>query len=80
MNGMLMSVHKDRSWHNTFSRRLKVLREDRQLTQKQLADMCGLDHTKISIYERGDSRPTLEHFRSIVIALDVPAGHLLSTE
>ena len=36
-------------------RRIRDLREDRDLTQKQIAEMLGMSHTGYSKYETGEN-------------------------
>ncbi|MFA7439022.1 helix-turn-helix domain-containing protein [Castellaniella sp.] len=43
---------------NTFGERLRYARELRGLSQKQLADACGLSQSAISSYERGSRKST----------------------
>ena len=42
-----------------FARRLRQLRKQRGISQRVLADLCGLGKNTISRYERGDISPTL---------------------
>lgn len=44
-----------------FSHRLRELREDLGLTQKQLAEMLNLTQSTIAYYENGRKMPTLEN-------------------
>lgn len=48
--------------------RIKELREDRQLTQKELATLVGLDYTTVSRHEnthRGLSREDIEKYAAV---------------
>ncbi len=53
---------------------LKTLRKQRKLTQKQLANLCGLRQNYISMLERNPSKtnPTVQAIIDISEALDVP--------
>lgn len=44
-----------------YIKRLRDLREDHDLTQKQVADMLGIQQTVYSRYERGYQTIPLEH-------------------
>jgi transcriptional regulator with XRE-family HTH domain len=50
---------------------LKKLRQARGLTQKQLADKCGVDHTTISRAERGQTALSSHNFLALALALEV---------
>lgn len=50
---------------------LKAWREQRGLTQKDLASMAGLRATSIGAYERGQRRPDDQAVARICAALDV---------
>ena len=43
-----------------FSRGLRKLRADKQLTQTELAERVGISQTMISEYEKGRKKPTLD--------------------
>ncbi len=57
--------------------RIKILREKKSLTQKDLATMAGLTIAQLSRYETNDRKPDPESLRSIVDALDTNADYLL---
>lgn len=40
-----------------YSRKIKKLREKRQLTQKQLAALSGISESALRSYELGDRKP-----------------------
>ena len=44
-----------------YIKRLRDLREDHDLTQKQISDMLGIQQTVYSRYERGFQTIPLEH-------------------
>lgn len=60
-----------------FARRLAAFRKERGLTQQALADRVGVHITQINRYETGDSQPSLDVIRRIVIALTVSADTLI---
>lgn len=57
--------------------RIKAAREERNLTQEQLAEMVGLSAAHISVIERGVKAPKLETFIEIANALNVTSDSLL---
>ena len=57
--------------------RVRTLRLQRGLTQRQLADLADLYHTTISELERGVTRPDIDTLKRIAAALHVPIGELL---
>lgn len=62
----------DADWLRTaFGRLLKELREERGLSQSQLALDSGLDQTFVSLLERGRRQPSLVTLFALCDALDV---------
>lgn len=60
-----------------FGGRLRKAREERGLSQQQLADMIGASVMQISRYERGQVLPALETAVALAEALRVSADRLL---
>lgn len=60
-----------------FSARIKQIRKDRKLTQKQMAALLSTTERNYQYYEAGTREPSLETFIEIVTALDVSADYLL---
>ena len=60
-----------------FGRRLKDIRERRDLSQKQLADLLSTDVMQISRYERGIGLPSLETCVPLAAILKVSTDELL---
>lgn len=50
---------------------IKFFRKERNLTQKQLADMLGIAPNTVAQYELGVSQPKLEQLQKIAMALHV---------
>ena len=57
--------------------RIQLAREERCLTQRNLAEAIGCTPQHISAIERGAKTPTLETFVAIAAALRVPTDVLL---
>jgi len=58
--------------------RLRARREDRGMTQAQLARQCGLHRTFIGSVERGERNVSVLNLRLIARRLRVPLAELLS--
>ena len=59
-----------------FGDRLKALRTEERLTQKQLADSLGLAFSTISMYERGTREPDFETMEAIADYFNVSMDYL----
>lgn len=57
--------------------RLRKLRDDKELTQKQLAEMLKVKKATVSSYEKDKTLPSLEVFRKICDIFQVSADYLL---
>ena len=62
---------------NTFSKRLKELRRDRRLTQKELGKALFIDDTSISKYENEKAMPENELLQRIADYFGVSIDYLL---
>lgn len=60
-----------------FGRHLRALREDKGLSQQELAYRTELDRTYISMLERGLRQPSLETVLRLAEALDMRASGLV---
>lgn len=60
--------------------RIKELREEKSLSQKQLAEAIGLKHQTISHYENSRLEPNLETIEKLCNYFEVSAGYLLGIE
>lgn len=58
-------------------RRLKNLRVDTGKTQKEIADILGVDRTTYVKYENGNSEPNFEMLRKLSDLFDVSIDYLL---
>lgn len=61
----------------TFSERLKKIREQKGLTQEQLAQLSGISRRMIQKYESGVARPRFDASEKIASALEMPVSELL---
>ena len=63
-----------------FATRLKELRKEKGLTQKQLAVAVNTTDDSIFSWEKGRSQPAIETIRVLCYILDVSADYLLGLE
>lgn len=63
-----------------FGQKLRELRKQHNLTQKELASMVGVKNSIISFYEVGDRIPSPEIIRKLAETLHVSADYLLGIE
>lgn len=59
---------------------IKELRIQRGLTQHELANLIGLKQARVSEYESGTKRPTIERLPVIARALGVEVGDLYASQ
>lgn len=60
-----------------FGKRLRAVRKENGLTQKQLAEKIGTDERGVRRYEAGDVKPGLDVILAILDNLNVSADYLL---
>ena len=60
--------------------RLKELREDKGISQTQLAREIGIDQRTISNYEIGKTEPNIQAIKIFCDYFEVTAGYLLGLE
>ena len=63
---------------DTPSRRLRLERVARSLTQQQLADMAAVRQADLSLFELGRMNPTPEELQRLAAALGLAADVLLA--
>lgn len=63
-----------------FKDRLRKAREDKGLSQAQLADKTGLQPSAVSHFEAGRRSPSFDNLRVLADALGVTTDHLLGRE
>ena len=61
-------------------KRLKELRLERNLTQKQLAELLGTTNSAVCDWERGRTQPDLQMLVCLARVLEVTIGYLLGIE
>lgn len=61
----------------SFGKHLRKLREERKLTQEELADRAGMHFTYVGQIERGLRNPSLVNLHKLAKALKVSGGTLL---
>lgn len=65
------------STRQKFAENLRQLREDRGLTQEELAEKANLHRTYVGSVERGERNVTIDSMQRLADALDVPVWSLL---
>ena len=60
--------------------RIKEIRKQKGLTQKQLGEKCGMYESQIRKYENGNANPKVETLKKIASALEVSLDSLLPFE
>lgn len=63
-----------------FSIRLKELRTEKGLTQKQLAAAVNTTDDSVFSWEKGRSQPSIEAIRGLCLILETSADYLLGLE
>lgn len=62
----------------TVGERIKKIRLEKGMTQKELAEKCGIDSANLRKYEAGKQNPKFGTIEKIAEALNVPATDLLN--
>ncbi|MGN0162854.1 MAG: helix-turn-helix domain-containing protein [Candidatus Ornithomonoglobus sp.] len=60
-----------------FSKRLRELRQSKDLTQQKFADYIGISKSSVNMYERGEREPGLETIEMIADFFNVDLDYLL---
>lgn len=61
----------------TIGEKIRRIRKERSLTQKQLGDLCGMADSAIRRYEIGKGNPKFETLERIAKALRVPVSDIM---
>ena len=64
----------------SFSNKLKDVRIKQNLTQKQLAELIGIQLRTYKNYETGKTIPRIQTLRKLSIALNISSDELLELE
>ena len=64
----------------SIGQKIRQIRIEKGLTQKQLGDMCGIADSNIRKYETGRQKPKLETLERIANALDIKTAQLCFDE
>ena len=64
----------------TYFERLRALREDNDLTQKQIADILGTSHTMYARYERGANELPIRHLKTLCLFYNISSDYILGIE
>lgn len=67
----------DDSILKVFGRKVRQYRQEKKLSQEDLADLAGLHRTYIGMIERAEKNITLVNIKKIADALNVPLSNLL---
>ncbi len=59
-----------------FGEAVRKLRQERQISQEEFADLCGLHRTYISDIELGKRNVSLENIEKIAVALGISISDL----
>lgn len=65
---------------NCFSENLKTVREQKKLTQKDVAENIGVAKSTYSLYESGNREPNVQTIRKIADFLNTSADLLLGLD
>ena len=65
---------------NFFTDRLKTLRKEKKLTQKELAEQIGIKQNSYSDWETGKNEPSLENIVKLTKILNTTADELLGID
>ena len=64
-------------YQKDFPKKLQALREQRRLSRRTLAELCGLSKNMISLYERGEKAPSVDALISLADYFGVSTDDLL---
>ena len=65
---------------NNFASRIRKMRDDRKLSQSELAREAGMQPSAIAHFEAGRRKPSFNNVRALTKALKVTADYLLGTQ
>jgi transcriptional regulator with XRE-family HTH domain len=62
-----------------FANRLRMIREQREFSQSDLARAAGMQPSAIAHFEAGRRKPSFDNVRSLATALTISADYLLGS-
>jgi len=69
---------QDASIRKDFGKRIKLLRKEKKLTQKELANQIGSSHAQLNKYESGLNTPPLDRLLLLAEVLETSVDYLLA--
>tara|TARA_B100000745_G_C20051214_1_gene358521 strand:- start:302 stop:700 length:399 start_codon:yes stop_codon:yes gene_type:complete len=78
MNQVLQQIMSDSSIRKAFGARLKQLRKERGLTQKELGNFIGVTYPQLNKYEGGINAPPLDKLPGLAAALNTTVDYLVT--
>lgn len=78
MNSALVTLMQDASIRKALGRRIKQLRKEKALTQKELANQVGSSHAQLNKYESGLNTPPLDRLLLLSEVLETSVDYLLA--
>ncbi len=78
MNTTLVTLMQDASLRKALGKRIKQLRKEKGLTQKELANQIGSSHAQLNKYESGLNTPPLDRLLLLAEVLESSVDHLLA--
>ncbi len=67
-----------KSYFTIFGERLKEIRAEKKLSQKQVADKIGIAVSTYANWEQGRREPNISDIYKLIIALDIEANDLFN--
>ena len=78
MNTTLVAIMQDASVRKALGKRIKQLRKEEELTQKELAKQVGCSHAQLNKYESGLNTPPLDRLLLLAEVLHTSVDYLLA--
>lgn len=78
MNTRLVALMQDASIRKDLGKRIKQLRKEKGLTQKELANQIGSSHAQLNKYESGLNTPPLDRLLLLAEVLETSVDYLLA--
>lgn len=77
---LVLTIFQELKLKAEIGRRIKKIRVERGLTQKEIASKVGIDFTYIGKIERGEQLPSLKILTKIGDALSIPVNYFFQDE